>query len=82
MCIVRRWDEQQQAFLELLSSEEASYQEGVRNFDFDRNLAYYFNNQLGEQNYSNWVALSSYINQCLINRIQLPNPYIKEEEKQ
>lgn len=43
MSIVRRWDETLQSFIELDASQEVSYQEGVRNFDFDKNLAVYFN---------------------------------------
>ena len=43
MCIVRRWDETLQSFTPLDVSQEVSYQEGVRNFDFDKHLAAYFN---------------------------------------
>jgi len=51
----------------LSKTDEVSYQEGVRNFDFDKNLAFYFNEQLG-QNYKNWLSLSNYINHDLITK--------------
>ena len=50
LCIVKRWDTELQNFTSLSKTDEVSYQEGVRNFDFDKNLAFYFNEQLG-QNY-------------------------------
>lgn len=41
MCVVKRWDAYLGQFLDLSESDEVSYQEGVRNFDFDRNLGAY-----------------------------------------
>ena len=41
MVIVRRWDEELQAFVKLEPSEEVAYQEGVLNMDFDSNLGAY-----------------------------------------
>jgi hypothetical protein len=41
MCFVKRWDAKIGQFLDLAESDEVSYQEGVRNFDFDKNLGAY-----------------------------------------
>ncbi len=39
--LVRRWDADLQMFIELNEADQVSYQEGARNFDFDRNLGAY-----------------------------------------
>ena len=56
MVIVRRWDEELQAFVKLEASEEVAYQEGVLNMDFDSNLGAY-----PLDNHHQWVYMTDYI---------------------
>lgn len=61
----------------LPEAEECAYQEGVVNYDFDRNLGAY-----PSEHHSQWVALSNYITAATIDRLQPVNPTILSEQKQ
>lgn len=64
MCNVRKWDPELQGFINLSEADEVCYQEGVRNFDFDKNLGAYDRSE-----HSKWLSLSNYISQKVIDKI-------------
>lgn len=53
-----------QGFINLSEADEVCYQEGVRNFDFDKNLGAYDRSE-----HSKWLSLSNYISQKVIDKI-------------
>ncbi|CDW90609.1 UNKNOWN [Stylonychia lemnae] len=77
--VIRKWNEKNQEF-QLLDEqqEEISYQEGVRNMDFDKYLGVY-----PIDNYQQWQGLSNFIDQNTIKRIEsLSNGMILSEEQE
>jgi hypothetical protein len=74
LVIVRKWDNNLQRFIKLPEADECAYQEGVMNFDFDRNLGAY-----PLQTLHIWQSLSNYITLDVIQRLQPINPIILSE---
>ena len=67
--IVRKWNTETSEFEPLREQQdEISYQEGVRNMDFDKYLGVYPMN-----NYNQWQSLSNYIDHNTIKRIETLN---------
>eukprot|EP00347_Sterkiella_histriomuscorum_P015680 403356101 len=67
--IVRKWNSERQEFEKVQDQqEEISYQEGVRNMDFDKYLGVY-----PMQNFQQWQGLSSFISKEVIDRIESVN---------
>ena len=54
MIVVKRWNTEYKWFESLQESEEIAYQEGVRTYQFDQNLAAY-----SQKDYKYWVRINN-----------------------
>jgi len=61
MTTVKRWCRELEVFKDLPESDKVSFQEGVRNFDFDQNLGPYPND-----NHAAWKQLTSHLTSEII----------------
>ena len=74
---MRRWSQEEQVFEPLGEGESMAYAEGVRNMDFDKYLGAY-----PMANYEQWVGLSNYLAQTVIDRLDPLNHYVLSEGKE
>ncbi|GMH19020.1 hypothetical protein Nepgr_020861 [Nepenthes gracilis] len=63
--VVRKWNPQEERLVKVSEEDEQRYSEGVKSFEFDRQLGPYTLSEYGD-----WKRLSSYITKGIIERIE------------